>query len=94
MGSKDTSVSHQKLPNQALTCKLAGIEMDTWTAKARSSLSGVVGQWNKRRRVHHHPFVEQDPGPLQKGEPNSTTLVQNLPLTMNLSWSGGAEKRQ
>ena len=51
MGSKDTSVAHQKLPEQAITCKLAGIEMDTWTAKARSSLSGVAGQWQNRRRV-------------------------------------------
>ena len=94
MGSKDTNVSHQELPKQAITCKLAGIEMDKWTAKARSSLSGVVGQQRKRRRVPHHPFMEQDPGPLQKGEPNSTTLVQNLLLTTNLSWSGGTEKRQ
>ena len=94
MGLKGTSVSHQQLPKQAITCKLAGIEMDTWTAKARFSLSGVVGQWEERRRVPCHPFIEQDVGPLQKGEPNSTTLIQTLPFTMNLSWSGRAEKRQ
>ena len=63
MGSKDTSESHQKLLEQATICKLAGIETNTWTAKARSSLLGVAVQQKKRRRVPNHPLMEQDPGP-------------------------------
>ena len=95
MGSKDTSVSHQQLPKHAITCKLAGIEMDARTAKARSSLSEVAGQWKKRRRMPHHPFVDQDPGPLQKRANQSQQhWFKNLPLTMNPSWSGRAEKKQ
>ena len=59
MSLNDTSVSHQKLSKQAITCKLVGIEMDTGTADAR-----MVGKKkDKKNSVPHHPSVEQNPAP-------------------------------
>ena len=34
-------VSHEKLPEQAITCQLAGIETDGWTTEAMSSFEGL-----------------------------------------------------
>ena len=49
MNLKETSVSHYKLPNQAITCKLAGIEAHMLTANARFSFLGVVGKKKKKK---------------------------------------------
>ena len=61
MNLKDTSVSHHKLPKQAITCKLAGIETDTlpgswpwvWSEcifTPHLHLPGMEGQQKTRRR--------------------------------------------
>ena len=42
-------VSHHKLPKQAITCKLAGIEADMWTANARLSFSEVASKKKKKQ---------------------------------------------
>ena len=34
-------VSHEKLPEQAITCQLAGIETDGWTTEAMSTFEGL-----------------------------------------------------
>ena len=48
MNLKDTYVSYHKLPKQAITCQLAEIEMDTWTANAKFSFSEVASKKKKQ----------------------------------------------